>query len=780
MVGASTQERTWVGRPLRRVEDRRLVTGGGVYVDDVQVPTGRPLAVAFVRSPHPHARVQSIDISAARALPGVRDVVVGADTAHLDYQQPSAPVVRAALRPMYLPIATDTVRYVGEIVAAVLAEDPQRARDAADLVEVEYDPLPGVSDPAAALEPGAPLLHPEYGTNEAFRDAFGSPADAVDAAFAAAEHVTTLRIRSPRLASVPIEPRVIMAQWDASESILRVWPSTQRPFGTRGEVASVLGLDPSRVHVVARDVGGGFGTKGIPYREEAVLAYFAYKHRDTGPAVRWTSTRSEDFQTMLTGRDQVAVAAGAFDRDGTLRALRVQVIGACGAYLYGNTPLPIARAGRLFTGAYRVPLARGEVVGAFTNTPTTGPYRGAGRPEGALVAERIMDVAARELGLDPVEMRRKNLIPPDAFPYPTPTGVTYDSGNYEHTLDVALEMADYPGLLAERDAARARGDLFGVGVCVFVEPSGGQGYESGAVRVEPDGSVTALSGAFAHGQGHLTTFAQVVADRLQLPIERVTVVQGDTRVVPEGVGTFGSRSTMLGGSALAITADRVLERMKQVAAHMLEAEPTDVAYEAGRFTPIGVPSRAVTFDQVAAVAWDPSQLPADFAVGLHEEDRFKTPSDAWPHGTHVVAVRIDRDTGRIHLERYVAVDDAGVIVNPLLAAGQVMGGLAQGIGQALLEQVVFDEDGTLISGSLGDYAVPRAADLPTFLLGETVTPTTLNPLGAKGVGEGGTVGAPPAVVNAVIDALWTEFQIRELDMPLTPERVWAAMQASRQ
>lgn len=763
---------SWIGRPRRRVEDARLVAGGGCFVEDARLPG--TLALAILRSPYPHALIRGLDLSAARSAPGVVDALGGADTAHLTHLT-VAPAVPNLPRPLHLPLAVDRVRYVGDEVAAVLAEDRATARDALDLVEVEYEPLPGVAEVEAALEPGAPLVHEELGTgsNRVFQIAYGHPTEQVEQALAAADHVVHLRLKHGRLAPVAMEPRTVLAHLDPADGVLRVWTSSQRPFFIRDELGTLFELPLERVRVVAPDVGGAFGSKGTLYREEVLVAALALKHAPR--PVRWVATRSEDLATSMHARDQVNLVRAGFSRAGDLQALDARILQNAGAYLQLNTAKPPTRTATLICGLYRVPVARAEVVAAFTNTVPTGPYRGAGRPEGAFLIERAMDVAARELDLDPVEIRRRNFIQPDEFPWTTPTGLVYDSGRYAETLSQALELADGAALRRRRDAVRAAGGLYGVGLSTFIEPSAG-GWESGRVVVSADGSVRAATGSSAQGQGHRTTFAQVVADRLGVDPEQVRVVQGDTGAVASGVGTFGSRSTALGGSALARAAERVLEKMRLVAGHLLEVAAEDVKYDAGAFHVAGVARRTVSFADVAAAAHDPARLPADVEPGLDVAERFEEQTEAYSYGAHLAAVRVDAATGRVVVERFVAVDDCGTIVNPLLVEGQIQGGLAQGFGQALAEQVRYEADGTLVSGTLGDYAVPRAKDLPPFELGETCTPTPLNPLGAKGVGEGGAVGAPPALVNAVLDALAPR-GIHHLDMPLTASRVWEALQA---
>jgi carbon-monoxide dehydrogenase large subunit len=766
VTSTSPAPSTWIGKSLRRFEDARLLKGQGQYVDDVKIPDA--YSVSVYRSPYPHARLVSIDVSAARGAPGVIDVITGADVVGLGNVD-VAPFVPNVLKPAHPLLVSDVAHYTGQPVAAVLADDPEHARDAVDLIEAEWEPLAAVSGVEEALAEGAPLIHPDLGTNVGFEIAFGNSEDDVDVAFASAEHVVSLRIESPRINPVPMEPRAIAVEYLPEEDRFLVRPSHQQTFAAPRNAETGLGIPATKFDVLAQDVGGGFGAKGTPYREELLAMYFAHKHRH---AVRWAGTRSEDFLTIIAGRDQVAYVDAAFMRDGRLVAMRSRNLGNLGAYLYGVTPMIPTGGPRMMTGAYAVKVARGTAIGIFTNRAPTGPYRGAGRPEAALMCERVMDAAARELGLDPLEIRKRNFIAPDAFPYTTPLGQEYDSGDYLKTMTHALDVAGYADLVAQRDAARARGGLYGIGVATFVEPSGGGGFESGRVRVEPDGSIVLESGSFAHGQGHLTTFAQVVADVFKTVPTKVKVVQGDSRRVPVGIGTFGSRSMMHGGGAAKIAATKVMDKMIDISAHLLEVQAGDVDWDGTAFHPSGVPARGVGWMDVVAAAHDPARLPAGMEPGLMFDERY-SPSTTFPYGTHIAAVSIDRDTGRPRVERFVAVDDAGIIVNPLLAEAQIVGGLAQGFGQALFEEMVYDESGTLVSGALGDYAVPRASDLPSFVLGETCTPAPGNTLGTKGVGEAGTVGAPPAIANAVIDALTAAgVEVEQVDFPITSEKLW--------
>ncbi|HEX8966689.1 MAG TPA: molybdopterin cofactor-binding domain-containing protein, partial [Chloroflexota bacterium] len=551
-----------------------------------------------------------------------------------------------------------------------------------------------------------------------------------------------------------------------------VWLSSQAPHGARADLARALGLDPDTIRVVAPDVGGGFGAKTGATPEYIMAGYFALK---LGRPIKWVASRSEDILVTSQGRDMLIYVELASQRDGTLTGLRLRNIANMGAYLHSATALPPMFILSMATGCYRIPNVSVETTAVFTNTPPTGPYRGAGRPESVLALERAVDRMAVELGMDPVELRRKNFIRPDEFPYQSATGAEYDSGNYGAALDKAMELFGYAALVSERKVARDRGELMGIGVSTFAEPSGSLGGETGLVRVEPDGSITLVTGSHSHGQGHETSFAQVVADQFQVPMDQVRVIHGDTAQIQNGVGTFASRSMMFGGSAAVAAAVQVVDKGRRLAAQQLEATLDDVVPVEGGFAVTGAPSRRVTWKQIADAAYAGNGV----AGGLEASELFDPKHEMWPFGTHLAAVRVDRETGQVNLERIVAVDDCGNVVNPMIVEGQVQGGIAQAVGQAMAERVIFDAEGQVLTGSLGDYAVPRAADMPTLVLDHTVTPTSLNPLGAKGVGEAGTNGCPPAIANAVIDAL-SPLGIKHLDLPFTAEHVWAAIQAAVQ
>ena len=757
-----------IGASVRRVEDPPLLTGKGCYVDDVKLPG--MLHVAFLRSAHPKARILSIDTGEAEAMPGVAQVLTGDHVEGVAIRVPMA--VKGMAVPRHPVLAQGAVHAVGTPVAAVVAESRAEAEDAAAAVWVEYEPQPVVTDAEAALEDGAPLAHDELGTNLCYT--LTKEGGDVDKAFAEADHVCRMHIRSPRQVALSMEPRGVLANPDPFRNEITVWLSTQGPHRARADLANSLGVPENRIRVIAPDVGGGFGSKGCVYREDLLVCHLAMK---LGRPVKWIATRSEDFLTTCQGRDQAMTSELALSRDGRMLGLKVRVVANLGAYLHSATAGPPQRMMVMAPGCYRIPNVRVEIAGVFTNTVPTGPYRGAGRPESVLNIERLADKAARDLGMDSLEIRRKNFIQPHQFPYRTGVGVEYDSGDYEKSLAEALRLSDYEALVRMRDRARDRGELVGVGVSTFVEPSGGAGFESGAVRVERTGEVTVLTGSSSHGQGHETVFAQVAAEKLKLPMDRVVVRHGDTTAIQQGTGTFGSRSAVMGGGALGLAAERLVRKAQAIAAHLLEAAPDDVVQTDGGFAVAGVPDRNVDWRRVAAAAYGKG-TPEGMDPGLQETAFFDPNREAWGFGAHVALVRIDADTGALTLEKLVLVDDIGVVLNPMIVEAQVHGGVAQGLGEALREQMVFGDDGQPRTGALMDYAVMRAGDMPPMILGETVTPNPFNPLGVKGVGEAGTNGAPPAVANAVMDAL-APLGIDHIDMPYTAPKLWRAIREAR-
>src|SRR5215472_1177154 len=736
-----------LGSAVRRREDPRLVTGAGRYVDDL-APEGTLHAV-FARSPLAHARLRRVDVSAAAAVPGVVAALTAADL-DLPPRLSFAVVPEVFARP---PLAVDVVRFVGEAVAVVVGESRSAAVDGAEAVSADYDPLPVVATPEQAAAEGADLLFPEHGTNLAFQAAYGEDQDALDGA----EITVRARFVNQRLAPVPLEADAFLAHPDGNR--LRVWASTQSPFQVRDFVADCLGMAEADVRLVAPDVGGGFGAKGTSYPEQVVVAALA---RRLGRPVRWAQTRSENFVAMAHGRAQVQDVEVGAKRNGELAD--------AGAYPGLGALLPFF-TGQMLSGVYRTPRIDYAARVYATNTTPVGAYRGAGRPEATALLERAMDLLAGELALDPAEVRRRNLIPPDRFPLQTVAGATYDSGEYERALDRALELSGYHGLRAEQERRRAAGErrVLGIGLSSYVEITAlGSPTEFGSVEAGPDGTFTVLAGTASHGQGHETAYAQIVADTLDVPLDSVRVVEGDTGLVPRGDGTGGSRSLQLAGSSILVAARALLERARRVAADALEASPDDVVpLGGGRLGVRGVPGSGLTWAELAG------------AVQQRGESQLREEHDivadaSFPFGTHVAVAEVDLDTGEARLVRHIAVDDCGSQVNPLLVQGQVHGGIAQGAAQALFEEVVYDDAGNPLTTSLLDYGVPTANELPRFETASTVTPSPNNPLGAKGIGEAGTIGSTPAVQNAVLDAL-AHLGVRHLDMPLTPERIWRAV-----
>jgi carbon-monoxide dehydrogenase large subunit len=757
-----------IGASIRRVEDPVLVTGKGCYADDIQLPG--MLHLAFLRSPYPHAKITSINTTAAKTMPGVEAVLTGADLSER-LNVPAIPMVPGMKIPPHPLLARGAVHSAGTPVAAVVAKSRAIAQDAASAIEVEYEALPSVVNAEKALEPGAPLAREELDSNICYI-ATKKGGD-VDKAFAEAEHIVRMHIASPRLVAMAIEPRGVVAKPEPTGD-LTVWISTQSPHRVRADLATAIGFPEHRIRVIAPDVGGGFGSKGPLYQEYALASHLALK---MGRPVKWISTRSEDFVTTNQGRDQAMTSELALKRDGTMIGLKVRVVANLGAYLQSNTAGPPQRMMAMAPGCYQIRNCHVEVVAVFTNTVSTGPYRGAGRPESVLNIERLIDKAARDLGMDRLEIRRKNFIRPEQFPYRTGVSVEYDSGDYEKSLAEALRLSNYEDLIRQRDESRKRGELVGVGISTFVEPSGGAGFESGTVRVERTGEITVLTGSSSHGQGHETVFAQIAAEKMRVSMDHVAIRHGDTLVVQQGVGTFGSRSAVMGGGALAFAIERVIEKARRIAAHLVEAAPEDIVQADGGFVVAGVPEKKITWRQIAAAAYG-GRVPPGIEPGLQETVFFDPRREAWGFGAHVALVRIDRETGKPTLEKLVLVDDCGVIINPMIVEGQVHGGVAQGLGEAFGEQMLYGDEGEVLTGSLMNYAVPRATDMPPLVLGETVTPNPFHPLGVKGVGEAGCNGAPPAVANAVMDAL-APLGIDHMDMPYTAPKLWAAIRKAK-
>jgi carbon-monoxide dehydrogenase large subunit len=753
-----------VGRPIKRLEDPELIQGRDAYVNDVRLEGA--LSVAFTRSPHAHAAIKRIDTEAARKVPGVVAVLTGADiNAEVGViHTPIGPEMFATMnRQGYPMLAEGRVRHVGQPVAVVAAETAQAAVDGAEAVIVDYEPLPAVVDPEAALAKGAPLLYPESGSNVG--PTLKLEKGDVEAVFKTAPVVVDVTMVNQRVIPLAMEPRACSAVWDDKAQKLTMWGDTQIPHGMRNQIAERLKLKPEQIHLMTGRVGGGFGAKVPVYQEDTIVPMLA---RRLDRPVRWAATRREDMLATGHGRDMRCRLRLAADRTGRVLALDAKITGNVGYCLYHVGCLLPVLCAQMITGCYDIQTARAEVTCVLTNTMGTVPYRGAGRPEAAYFIERGMDLLAAKVDLDPSEVRRRNFIPPDRFPYDTPLGNSYDSGEYTRALDHALTRAGYDALRQEQQAARARGRLTGIGMASYVEICGFEEDEVSDLVVADDGRVTVLTGSASHGQGHETAYAQLVADELQIPLEMVRVVQGDTALVRNGVGTFGSRSAARGGMHALGQAVKVKEKAQQIAAGLLEAAAPDIVHGESRFSVRGVPDRSVTWQQVAAAAKGSLSSREDIKAGV---------GMLFPFGSHVAVVEVDKDTGRVTILRYLSVDDAGFLINPLLVQGQVHGGLAQGIGQALWEEASFDDTGQLLSSTLMDYAIPKTDDLISFQNDHTRTHSPRTTLGVKGIGEAATIGSTPAIANAVMDAL-APLGVTHVDLPLTPQKIWAAMSAA--
>ncbi len=774
---------TGIGKSVKRREDIRFITGQGRYTDDINQP-GQTFAV-FLRSPHARARIVSIDAAAALNIPGVVGVFTGKDLAADKIgdipcgwmvKSSDGSDMRVASRP---PLAIGWVNFVGETFGVVIAETLAAARHGADAVIADFEPLEAAPSLATAL--GGPRIHANVPDNLCFHWELGDAAR-TDAAFVRAAHVTTLEIANNRLIPNAMETRAAVAMHDAATGEFTLYTTSQNPHLERLILSAFVNLAPEhKLRVISPDVGGGFGSKIFVYPEEIAAAWAA---RRVGRPVKWTADRSEAFLSDAHGRDHLTTAELALDEAGIFLGLRVRTRANLGAYLSTfASAVPTYLYGTLLAGQYRTPAIHVAVDGVYTNTAPVDAYRGAGRPEATFVIERIVETAARELGVDPAVLRRRNFIQPGQFPYETPVALTYDTGDYEASLDKAMARIDYAGFPERRMASEARGKKRGIGLSCYIEACGlapsqlaiqlGAGvglYESGEVRVNPTGSVTVFTGSHSHGQGHETTFAQIVSDRLGIPFDQVEIVHGDTGRVEFGLGTYGSRSVAVGGSALVKATDKIIFKGKRIAAHMLDAAPEDIDFDDGIFAARAT-NRKLTFGEVAFAAYVPSKFPEDLEPGLSEKSFYDPRNFTYPAGTHIAEVEIDPETGVVEVVAFVAVDDFGEVINPMIVEGQVHGGIAQGIGQALLEHGVYDEMGQLLTGSFMDYCMPRADDLPSFQVDTTVTPCTHNPLGVKGCGEAGAIGSPPAIINAVTDALG----LRDIAMPASPERVWRAL-----
>ncbi|GAC1349401.1 MAG: molybdopterin-dependent oxidoreductase [Ktedonobacteraceae bacterium] len=769
-----------VGSPIKRREDPRLITGQATYVDDIKL-VGM-LHMAVLRSPYGHARIKSINTEAARKLPGVVAVYTAEDlkgaVGNVAIAVPLGHIAEGM--GVHGPLAEGKVRFYGDPVAAVIADDRYTARDARDLIEVDYEPLPAAIDVEKAMQPDAPRLYEEFDTNVAF--GMHPPTDDIDKVFEQTKAdggiVVKTRLVNQRVAPVAIEGRGVVAEYRKSDKSLTVWSSSQIPHILRNVLSALLGLPQHQVRVIVPEVGGGFGSKLNIYPEEMLAAFAAMK---TGRSVKWIEDRSENLAATIHGRDQLDYVEVAATRDGKVTGLKVYAIADMGSYCQLFTDvIMIALGFPVSCGAYDIQALHLSCDLVFTNKAPTDACRGAGRPEATYIVERAMDLVARELGKDPAEVRKLNFIKPEQFPYKSATGTVYDSGNYAPALEKALEMVGYQNFRAEQAQKRAQGKLTGIGISSYVEICGlgpkGMGpvgwYESARIRVEQGGDVMVYTGSAPHGQGEETTFAQIVAEEFTIPIDNIVVLHGDTDSTPEGRGTYGSRSTAVGGPAVFTAAQKLKEKMKQIASHMLEASPADVTLEDGKFSVTGTPQKSVAFAEVAAAANLSNTLPPSIEPGLETTVFWEPSSCVFPFGTHVCVVEVDRDTGEAEIKRYVAVDDCGRQLNPMIVQGQLHGGITHAVGQAMIEEVVYGEDGQLLTGTFMDYAMPLASELPSYQLDHTVTLTTVNPLGVKGIGEAGTIGATPAVANAIADALG----VAHVDMPFKPEKLWKIIQ----
>ena len=778
---------TFFGSRIKRREDPRLITGKGNYVDDVKLP-GTTYA-AFIRSPHAHARIVSIDKSAALKAQGVVAVYTGKEMADDGVKPiPVGWLLPNIKIPAHLPLAVDRARYMGDAVAVVIAETPYLAKDAAELVQVEYDVLPATVEGIDAIKPGAAKVHDEIADNVCFRWSLGDKA-ATDAAFKSAAKVVKQHFVNHRLIPNAIETRSMIASANPGTGEVTLWLNSQNPHVHRLLMAAfILGMPEHKLRVISPDVGGGFGSKIFIYPEECVVTWAT---RKLLRPIKWSAERREAFMTDAHGRDHVTDAEMALDAGGRITGLRVNTVANLGAYVSLFAPaVPTYLYGTLLSGCYQIPAIHVDVAGVLTNTTPVDAYRGAGRPEACYLLERMVDLAAQATGQDPVEIRRKNFIPKEAFPYQTPVAVMYDSGNYPAALDKALQILDLPKFRKEQEKLRKEGRLLGIGFSTYVEacglaPSqvagalGAQAglYESATVRVHPTAKVTVFTGSHSHGQGHETAFAQIAADELQMPMEDIEIVHGDTGTVPFGMGSYGSRSGPVGGSAIFMSTQKIKDKAKKIAAHLLEANEADIVFEGGKFSVKGSPNRSKTFGDVALMAYLAHNLPKGLEPGLEALSFFDPGNFVFPFGTHICVVEVLRETGEIKLVRYVAVDDVGRVINPMIVDGMVHGGITQGVSQALWEAAVYDESGQLLTGSMMNYAMPHAHDMVSMELERTETPTPVNPLGVKGAGETGTIASTPAVANAVMNAL-APLGILHLDMPFSPGRIWEAMRAT--
>ena len=787
-----------IGQRIKRKEDPRFITGTGKYTDDIKL-VGM-LHMALLRSDRAHANIKKLDVSKAQKMPGVVAVYTGKD---IEGKIPPLPCAAqtpegnhwlAGVKlnvPAYTALATDKVAFVGHSIAAVVASDPYSAQDALDAIKVDFEDLPVVVDPEKAADPSSPVIHKEIGNNIVFHVPGGPTPEMVEETeklFKSADHTASFKIGNQRLIPMAMEPRAGVADYDIGKDSVTLWTSSQIPHWVRTFVAMMLGLSESRVRVIAPDVGGGFGSKLNVYPEEYMTVLFS---KMLGKPVKWTNRRREEFTNTTHGRGQVQIIDIAFNKDGMWLAMKSKLYLDLGAYMMALTPGISTFTAVMMTGCYKPKAYSFEQIGVFTNKMATDAYRGAGRPEATMIAERVMEMIARELNMDPVEVRKKNFL--TDFPATPPTGMVYDSGDYNKPLDKALELIGYKALRAEQQKARAEGRLMGIGVSTYVELAGmapsflappGVGFwESCTVKIEPTGSVTVLTGLAIHGQGEETTFAQIVADELGVPMENVHVVHSDTDVVQYGNGTYGSRGIAVGGQAMMMSLGKIKEKAKVLGAHLLDAQPDNMTFERGNIFVTSEPERKVSLADVTYAAYHfawkgPGTAPTDVEPGLDATSRFEPSNLTFPFGAHICVVEVDRDTGEIAVKRYVCVNDCGTVINPLIVDGQVHGGIAQGLAQSLFEDVVYDDNGQLLTGELVEYAVPKSTMVPTYECEHTVTPSPVNALGAKGIGEAGTVGSTPAVFNAVLDAV-AHLGVKHIDMPLKPEKLWRAIQQAK-
>ena len=768
-----------IGQAVRRVEDRRFLTGQGRYVDDISLP-GQCYGVTLL-SPHAHARIKRVDVTRAKAVPGVLCVLTGADavaeklgsfTAHLMPEDFGAPKGHRTFQPV---LVADEVRFVGDRVAFVVAETLSQARDAAEMVEVDYEPVPAVVNLEDAAKDGSPKVWEDCPQgNVGFRLMFGNK-EATDAAFAKAKHVVELRLENNRLSPVAMEPRAAIGDYNAAEETYTLYTTSQNPHGVRMEMSHIFHVPENGIRVIAPDVGGGFGLKGNPFPDDALVLWAARRLRRP---VKWVASRSESMLTDHCGREMVYYGELALDEHGKILALRARCLFQLGAYFVGAGLAAGAMSVRFIPEAYDFQTMHILSQGLFTNTSQSGPYRGAGRPEAAYFMERLIEHAARVIGIDPAEIRRRNLIAPNKLPYATPTLWNYDSGEFQRLMDKCIELSDWNGYAARKKASQNAGKLRGHAVSYYIE-FGGIFNERMELRFDPGGTLTILGGTHSHGQGHATVFAQLAHEWLGVPLQDIRYVQGDTAQVPIGRGTYGARSAVVGGNALKVASDALVAKGKQLAAAMMEADAADLEFEDGQYRIVGT-DKAITLTDVAKASYAPmGPLTDKFGVGLEASGSYSANPPSHPNGAHACELEVDPETGEVVIDRYFVVDDLGRVLNPLIVRGQIQGGVVQGLGQALLEHQVYDrQSGQLISGSFMDYGMPRADTMPNVEAELEEVPCKTNPLGVKGIGESGTIGAPPTVINAVIDAL-SPLGIDRIEMPATPLRVWQAISRAR-